>query len=234
MIEMDEELRRKKYRLVNRLIREGYLRSSRCVKAFLKVPRERFIWPGYESMAYHDSPLPLGDTGQTISAPHMCAYLIECLNLVEGLKVLEIGTGSGYQAALLAECVAPSDRDPDKWGHVYTIEINEELVEFAKRNLERCGYSNRVTVIRGDGSLGWPPQSDEEIYDRILLTAAAPTIPKPLIKQLKKGGYLVGPLGKGYLQDLVRVNKDLDGVVREENLLKVAFVPLRGRWGWIK
>ena len=231
---MGEELRRKKYRLVSRLIREGYLRSRRCIKAFLRVPRELFIWPGYESMAYYDSPLPLGDTGQTISAPHMCAYLIECLNLREGLKILEIGTGSGYQAALLAECVAPSDEDPKKWGHVFTIEINKELIEFAKRNLDKSGYSNRVTVIHGDGSLGWPPNSDEELYDRILLTAAAPSIPQPLIKQLKKGGYLVGPRGTGYLQDLIRIVKDVHGEVREESLLKVAFVPLRGRWGWIK
>lgn len=234
MIKMEEELRRKKYRLVSRLIREKYLKSRECIKAFLRVPRELFTWPGYESMAYYDSPLPLGDTGQTISAPHMCAYLIECLNLTEGLRILEIGTGSGYQAALLAECVAPSDGDPEKWGHVFTIEINEELVKFAKRNLYRSGYSERVTVIHGDGSLGWPPHSEKELYDRILLTAAAPSIPKPLIKQLKKGGYLVGPLGSGYLQDLVRIVKDLNGQVREEYLLKVAFVPLRGKWGWIK
>ncbi len=229
---MDDELRRRKLKLVRRLIREGYLRSRPCIKAFLKVPRERFVWPGYEKYAYQDTPLPLGDTGQTISAPHMCAYLIEAMNLDVGMRVLEIGTGSGYQAALLAECVAPSDLNKSMWGHVVSIEIDEKLVEFAKRNLSRTGYYNRVTVIHGDGSLGWPPLSNEEIYDRILLTAAAPDIPTPLIKQLKKGGILISPLGRGYLQDLVKVVKDEDGRIKKDFLLKVAFVPLRGRWGW--
>jgi len=229
---MENDIRRKKFRLVRSLIREGYLRSKNCIKAFIRVPREEFIWPGYENLAYQDTPLPLGESGQTISAPHMCAYLLEALDLNLGQNVLEIGTGSGYQAALLAECVAPVDVDKNKWGHVTTIEIDEKLVEFAKRNLERCGYGDRVTVIHGDGGLGWPPLSNEEIYDRILITAAAPSIPKPLINQLKRGGILVSPLGRGYLQDLIRIHKDMHGKITEEYLLKVAFVPLRGRWGW--
>jgi len=229
---MDNDIKHRKFRLVRRLIQEGYLKNKGCIKAFLKVPREKFVWPGYEDLAYQDTPLPLGDTGQTISAPHMCAYLIEALNLNVGHMVLEIGTGSGYQAALLAECVAPSGGDKNKWGHVFTIEINKKLVDFAKKNLETSGYGDRVTVIEGDGGLGWPPLLEKEIYDRILLTAAAPSIPEPLIKQLKKGGILVSPMGRGFLQDLIRIHKDVDGRIKKEILLKVAFVPLKGRWGW--
>ncbi len=218
--------------LVKKLIREGILRTEKCINAFLKVPREKFVWKGLEEDAYYDSPLPLGSTGQTISAPHMCAYLIEELELETGDHVLEIGGGSGYQAALIAECVAPTDGDPSKWGHVYSIEINRELAEFARKNLEETGYGDRVDVILGDGSLGYPPMDENERYDKILLTAAAPKIPSPLIKQLKKNGILIAPVGRGFFQDLVKLIKLEDGSVMEKRLTKVAFVPLRGAYGW--
>ena len=195
------------------------------------MPREKFVWPNYDDETYFDTPLPLGNTGQTISAPHMSAYLIEELDLRPGLIVLEIGGGSGYQAALIAECVAPSDLDETLWGHVYSIEINRELIDFAKRNLKESGYDNRVDIIWGDGSLGWPPLKKEEIYDRILLTASAPEIPPPLMEQLKKDGILISPIGKGFFQDLIKIIKLRDKIIKKY-LLKVAFVPLRGKYGW--
>ncbi len=231
MINKDDFKRRREL-LAKKLMNEGILRSERCINAFLRVPREKFVWRGYEKDAYYDSPLPLGSTGQTISAPHMCAYLIEELELKPGDIVLEIGGGSGYQAALIAECVAPSDEDPSKWGHVYTIEINKELAEFARKNLEETGYSNRVDVLLGDGSLGYPPLEEKERYDKILLTAAAPKIPSPLIKQLKRGGILIAPVGKGFFQDLIKLIKTKDGDIKKKYLIKVAFVPLRGAYGW--
>ncbi|HIE36911.1 TPA: protein-L-isoaspartate O-methyltransferase, partial [Candidatus Geothermarchaeota archaeon] len=199
-----QELRK---RLVERLISEGYLRSKSCINAFLKVPREKFVWRGFERDAYIDTPLPLGDTGQTISAPHMCAYLLEELELEIGYNVLEIGAGSGYQAALIAECVAPTNIDKHLWGHVTTVEINSKLVEFAISNLKKTGYEERVTVIHGDGSLGYPPLLKEEIYDRIVVTAESPSIPETLIMQLKKGGLMLIPVGSDYFQDLIKVIK---------------------------
>jgi len=226
------DFKRRRELLARKLMNEGILRSERCINAFLRVPREKFVWKGYEKDAYYDSPLPLGSTGQTISAPHMCAYLIEELELKPGDIVLEIGGGSGYQAALIAECVAPSDEDPSKWGHVYTIEINRELAEFARKNLEETGYSNRVDVILGDGSLGYPPLEEKERYNKILLTAAAPKIPSPLIKQLKRNGILIAPVGRGFFQDLIKLIKTKDGAIKKKYLIKVAFVPLRGAYGW--
>ena len=226
------KIRRDKERLIKSLIWEGVLKSSQCIEAFKRVPREKFVWPGFEDEAYIDTPLPLGDTAQTISAPHMAAYLIEELDLKPGQIVFEIGTGSGYQAALIAECIAPTGLDRRYWGHVYTIEINEVLVEFARRNLIETGYGDRVTVIRGDGSRGWPPELESELYDRIVITAAAPRIPTPLIKQLKKNGILLSPVGRGFLQDLVKIYKASDGSIYETILLKCAFVPLRGKYGF--
>ena len=222
----------KRRKLADRLVAEGMLKTEKCIMAFLKVPREIFVWPGFEGDAYFDSPLPLGNTGQTISAPHMCAYLIEELDLRPGLIVLEVGGGSGYQAALVAECIAPSDMDKSRWGHIYTIEINRGLIDFAGKNLRESGYEDRVDVIWGDGSLGWPPLKKEEIYDRILLTAAAPEVPPPLIKQLKKNGVLIAPLGKGFFQDLVKIMKVKEEKIIRKHLIKVAFVPLRGKFGW--
>jgi len=155
----------------------------------------------------------------------MVCLMCELLELEEGHKVLEIGTGSGYHAALIAELVA----GPHAKGHVYTMEIIKELADFARRNLEKLGYLDRVTVIRGDGSLGYPKAAP---YDRILVTAAAPSIPKPLVDQLKIGGIIVAPVGPpGFSQILVRARKRKDGLSIEEHGY-VAFVPLRGKRGW--
>jgi len=152
----------------------------------------------------------------------------EALELEVGHEVLEIGAGSGWHASTIAENVAPSDMPKEKWGHVYTVEIIKGLAEFARKNVNGAGYSDRVTIIHGDGSRGY---SEKAPYDRVLVTAAAPDIPKPLIDQLKTGGVLVIPVGGLYLyQTLFRVRKADDKVVKE-NLGGVAFVPLTGKYG---
>jgi len=153
----------------------------------------------------------------------------EALELEVGHKVLEVGAGSGWHASTVAEIVAPSDVPKDRWGHVYTIEIVPRLAEFARENIAKAGYSDRVTVICGDGSLGYPEKAP---YDRILVTAAAPRIPEPLKEQLKPGGVMVIPVGDvGFYQTLIRLRKKEDGGVVEENLGGVAFVPLVGKHG---
>jgi len=159
----------------------------------------------------------------------MVSIMDEALELEVGHKVLEIGAGSGWHASTIAEIVAPTDGAKEKWGHVYTVEIVPQLVAFAKENIERAGYADRVTVIQGDGSLGYPEAAP---YDRVLVTAAAPDVPQPLLEQLKNGGVMVIPVGGIYLwQTLLRLRKR-DGKIMEENLGGVAFVPLVGKHGY--
>lgn len=213
-------------RLVEQLKREGIIRSKKVEHAMLTVPREFFVPEHYRDYAYVDTPLPIG-YGQTISAPHMVALMTELLNLDEGMKVLEIGTGSGYQAAVIAEIVAPKgSKNP---GKVISIERIPELAELAKRNLERAGYSDRVIVIVGDGTLGYPPEAP---YDRIIVTAAAPDIPKPLIEQLKPGGRMVIPVGDKYMQYLYIIDKTPSGKIVVSKDIPCLFVPLIGKYGW--
>jgi protein-L-isoaspartate(D-aspartate) O-methyltransferase len=158
----------------------------------------------------------------------MCLIYLELLDLKEGLKVLEIGGGSGYHAALVAEVVSPSEKSPS--GHVYTIERKPSLVEFAKENLEKAGYSDRVTVIEADGTLGWPTEAP---FDRIMVAAAAPHVPQPLIDQLKPGGKLLLPVGKHHFwQELTLVSKSEKGKIQTRREMSVAFVPLIGKEGW--
>jgi len=152
----------------------------------------------------------------------------EALNLRVGLKVLEVGAGSGWHASTVAEIVAPSDAPKENWGHVYTIEIIPSLAEFARRNIINAGYADRVTVICGDGSEGYPEKAP---YDRVLVTAAAPYVPTALKKQLKPGGIMVIPVGAvGFYQKLLRITK-VDDKTIEEDLGGVAFVPLVGKYG---
>ncbi len=159
----------------------------------------------------------------------MVSIMDEALELEVGHRVLEIGAGSGWHASTVAEIVAPVDTPKGEWGHVYTVEIVPELAEFARKNVERAGYGDRVTVICGDGSEGY---AEKAPYDRVLVTAAAPDVPKPLIEQLKTGGVLVSPVGGIYLyQTLVRIRKK-DGKILKENLGGVAFVPLVGKHGY--
>lgn len=159
----------------------------------------------------------------------MVAIMNEALQLEVGNRVLEIGAGSGWHAATIAEIVAPSSAPRSEWGHVYTVEIIEGLADFARRNIMKAGYGDRVTIICADGSLGY---SEKAPYDRILVTAAAPDIPKPLIEQLKHGGIMLIPIGSvHFFQSLIKVTKEADGKIKQENLGGVAFVPLRGRYG---
>ncbi len=222
---MNDRFTEMRRRVVEYLVRLGYVKSEKVKKALLSVPREEFVPEPYREYAYDDHPLPIG-YGQTISAIHMVAIMTEALDPVPGDKVLEIGTGSGYQAAVLAEIVAKMD--PSKRGHVYTIERIPELGEFARRNLDKTGYSDYVTVIVGDGTLGYP---EEAPYDRIMITAAAPDIPKPLIEQLREGGRIVAPVGDLYVQRLVIADK-VGGVLKRKYGIECVFVPLIGEYGW--
>ncbi len=217
----------KKEEIVKYLKRMGFVRNPRVIKAFLKVPRELFVPEEYKNRAYDDTPLPIG-YGQTISAIHMVLMMCEYLDLKPGYKVLEIGTGSGYHAAIMAELVT-SDDGLTK-GHIFSIERIPELAEFASSNLKKAGYDDRVTVIVGDGTLGYPAEAP---YDRISVTAAGPSIPKPLIDQLKPSGKLLIPVGERfYWQELYLVKKITETRIEKKNLGGVAFVPLIGKYGW--
>ena len=222
---MDFEKKRRV--LIESLIKRGILTQPKVIQAMVKVPRHLFVPENAESSAYIDSPLSIGK-GQTISAPHMNAMMCEYLELKEGDKVLEIGTGSGYHAALCAELVAPENSQ--KPGHVFTIERHKELVKQAEINLKNAGYQNTVTVIHGDGTLGYP---EEAPYDKILVTAASPEkVPPPLKEQLKDGGILCIPAGsKSWGQNLYIVTKE-GSKFESKKITGVRFVPLIGKYGY--
>ena len=159
----------------------------------------------------------------------MVSIMNEALELEVGHKVLEVGGGSGWHASTIAEIVAPSDVTKEKWGHVYTVERIVELAAFAKDNIEKAGYGDRVTILHQDGTLGYP---EEAPYNRILVAAAGPEVPKPLIQQLEDEGILIIPVGGAqFYQTLVRIRKK-DNKIIEENLGGVAFVPLIGKHGF--
>ncbi|OGV73029.1 MAG: protein-L-isoaspartate O-methyltransferase [Methylophilales bacterium RIFCSPHIGHO2_02_FULL_57_10] len=188
--------------------------SVRVMEAMGKVPRHRFVPPEVERYAYRNRPLPIG-YGQTISQPFLVAYMTELLQVNKDSKVLEIGTGSGYQAAILGELVS----------EVYTIEIVKPLAVRAAETLKINGYSN-VQVRVGDGYYGWEKHAP---FDAIIVTAAAGHVPPPLIQQLKRGGRMLIPLGSSFMpQQLVLVEKDMQDRVRTRELLSVQFVPLTG------
>lgn len=207
-------------RLVDSLVRRCYISSKMVEEAMRRVPREEFLPADIKDEAYVDTPLPIGE-GQTISAPHMVAIMAEKLDLFSGAKVLEIGAGSGYHAAVCAEIVSPD-------GHVFTIERISSLATFAEDNLRRTGYSGLVTVIFGDGTRGLPEQAP---FDRVFVAAGAPDIPEPLTSQLKDGGELLIPVGGRYYQDLIRVHKK-GKRLEKEDLGGCVFVPLIGEHGY--
>ncbi len=217
-----EEQRR---RMVQRYRRLGYIKTEAMARAMLRVPREEFMDPAYVEYAYVDQPFPIpGDGRQTISAPYMYPVFYEPLQLKRGDRVLEVGAGSGYGAALAWELVAPD-------GLVVSIEINPVTYRFARENLKRTGY-DKVILILGDGSLGYPPEAP---YDAICITASCPDIPPPLIEQLASPGRLMAPVGSPnslFGQDLVLLEKDERGRIQRRKLMKVAYVPLIGKYGW--
>jgi len=207
------EQRRK---MVAKQLRSRDIRDARVLASFEKVPRHRFVPPSAAGFAYDDHPLSIG-RGQTISQPYMVALMTQELKLSGGERVLEVGTGSGYQAAVLSEVVTH--------GKVFTIEIVSELARTARKKLAALGYQN-VAVHTGDGYLGLP---DEAPFDGIMVTAASAEIPAPLLKQLKPGGRLVMPVGgQGETQWLTLVSKDLEGEIDRRVVLPVRFVPLTG------
>jgi protein-L-isoaspartate(D-aspartate) O-methyltransferase len=218
-METNEEVRLEEMRkhLIKGL--EFYISDEKVRKAMLRVQRHKFVPDNEQKEAYIDMPLEIG-YGQTISAPHMVAIMCELLELSEGHKVLEIGSGSGYNAAIIAELVGKS-------GHVYTVERIEPLVHFARKNLRETGYNN-VTVILEDGSMGYSRYAP---YDRIIVTCAAPRIPEPLLEQLKPGGIMVIPVGN-YSQELIKITKDCEGNIHKEKKGGVIFVPLIGKYGF--
>ena len=215
-------------KLVDSLARQGILQSPKVVNAMLLVPRQKFLPEDTQAYSAADAPLQIG-FGQTISAPHMVCIMNEALQLEVGHKVLEVGAGSGWHAATIAELVAPKTLPRNERGHVYSIEIVQALAKTARKNIMNAGFGDRVTVINADGSKGYPEKAP---YDRIVVTAAAPCIPQPLLDQLKTNGVMVIPVGRvSFFQTLLRLTKGADRKIKQENLGGVAFVPLTGEYG---
>ena len=198
-------------KMVETQIKARGVKDPRVISALLKVERHRFVLEEYLNSAYSDQPLPIGE-GQTISQPYIVALMTELLELKENEKVLEIGTGSGYQAAILAELAK----------EVYTIEIIESLASTAKKRLSEMGYQN-ISVKAADGYLGWPEAAP---FDAIIITAAPDHIPKPLLDQLKDGGRMVVPVGT-YAQELKKIVKR-SGKIETTGIISVIFVPMTG------
>ena len=203
--------REERDRMVQQIVRYG-VRDSATLDAMARVPRHEFVPAEHRARAYGDHPLPIG-LGQTISQPYIVAYMTEMLELRPGIKVLEVGTGSGYQAAVL-----------DAIGcDVFTIEIYEALARSARDRLQRLGFT-RVTTRHADGHFGW---IEEAPFDAIIVTAAAGFIPPALVEQLRPGGRMMIPVGNPLgVQNLILVTKDEQGNVRTRGVLPVRFVPL--------
>jgi protein-L-isoaspartate(D-aspartate) O-methyltransferase len=202
--------------MVESQLRGRGIKDSRVLEAMQAVPRHLFVPPAVAAAAYADEPLAIGE-GQTISQPYIVAAMTEALELTGSERVLEVGAGSGYQAAILS----PLARE------VIAVEARPMLARTARERLSQLGYSN-VRVEIGDGTLGWPPGSP---YDGILVAAAAPMVPPPLIEQLADGGRLVIPLGSAEHQELFRVRKQAGRIVQQA-LFACRFVPLVGRFAW--
>jgi protein-L-isoaspartate(D-aspartate) O-methyltransferase len=202
--------------MVERQMRQRGIRDPRVLAAVLAVPRHAFVPAEHLAAAYNDQPLPIGE-GQTISQPYMVASMTEALQLSGSERVLEVGTGSGYQTAVLSLLAR----------EVHTVENHPALSEAAKARLQRWGSRN-VFFHVGDGTLGWPEAAP---FDAIMVTAAAPLIPPPLLAQLANGGRLLLPLGSAATQELVRIRRQ-DGAITTDRLYPCRFVPLIGKYGW--
>jgi len=215
---MEDTRRYKRLResMVANQIEARGIKNPRVISAMLKVPRHLFVNEALMDQAYSDHPLPIGDQ-QTISQPYIVALMTEALELEKNDRVLEIGTGSGYQAAILANIAF----------RVYTIERNRRLYSNARSLFDKLGYFNIVTRC-GDGTLGW---KEESPFDAIIVTAGAPAIPDALIDQLGSGGRMVIPVGSRHTQELIRIEKTEDGI-SETSLGGCRFVKLIGQQGW--
>lgn len=212
---VDGELRGARLRLVE-LLREKGIRDLAVLRAFEMTPRHAFVPTGLRHRAYEDAPLPIGN-GQTISQPWVHARYLELLHLTGKERVLEVGTGSGYQTVLLAHLVA----------QVFSIERIPALMQQARENIQRSGVNN-VSVLLGDGTIGWREYAP---YDAILVGAGAPSIPQPLVDQLADGGRLLIPVGDREEQKLIVVERK-NGQIEQRDIAPVRFVPLLGSHGW--
>ncbi len=208
-------VREREHMVQEQLVARG-ISDPRVLRAMATVPRHLFLESELWDQAYEDHPLPIG-AHQTISQPYMVALMVEALELKGAERVLEVGTGSGYATAVLSQLC----------GEVFSLEVVKELALKARNLLNSLGCRN-VSALVGDGTLGWEEHSP---YDAVIISAAAPCIPRPLIEQLKIPGYLVFPMGEKELQSLVRIRKDRTGI-REEYLGECHFVKLIGRYGW--
>ncbi|MBO3801795.1 MAG: protein-L-isoaspartate(D-aspartate) O-methyltransferase [Candidatus Brockarchaeota archaeon] len=200
---------------------EGTIKREIVLNAMLNVPREEFVPEEYKAYAYEDIPIPIGE-GQTVSALHMVALMCELVELKPGMKVLEIGTGSGYMASVYSEIVGRS-------GHVYTLEILPSLAKKAMKNILKVNHGLNIDIIVADGSIELPLRIE---FDAIIVTASAPDLPENLVKKLKKNGKMVVPVGSlSFYQNLILVEKDEKEKVRTHNFGSVMFVPLKGLKG---
>ena len=197
------------------LIARG-IKDGKVLEVFRRLKREKFVPPEVQKDAYEDFPLPIGE-GQTISQPYMVALMTQCLELRGEERVLEIGTGSGYQTAVLAELAK----------EVYSVERINSLAQRTGKLLRKLGYTN-IRILVANGTLGWEEFSP---YDRILVTAGAKEVPQPLLSQLKEGGIMVIPVGDMYSQELEVIRKEEDSI-KTETVEKCVFVPLIGMHGW--
>jgi len=217
-VHFEKEFRRLRHEMVESAIVARGVRSESVLKAMRDVPRESFLPEQLREFAYEDAPLPI-EAEQTISQPYIVAFMTEALGLKGGEKVLEIGAGSGYAAAILSKIA----------GEVYTVERIGQLAEKAASTLANLGYHN-VHVLHGDGSKGWPEHAP---YDGIIVAAGGPSVPESLKEQLKIGGRLVIPVGRDpKVQELVRVTRISQNKYKREDLADVRFVPLIGEEGW--
>lgn len=217
MNETDFDMMRKAM-IEEQLIPRG-IANKKVLDAFRKVPRHEFVAKDFLQSAYNDYPLPIGEN-QTISQPYMVALMTESLNLKGGEKILEIGTGSGYQSAILAELTK----------EVYSVERFKDLADTAARILDRLGYKN-VKIKTGDGTLGWEEFAP---YNGIIVTAGAPGIPESLVKQLKDGGRLVIPIGSSGFGQILTLIEKTGNMARTSEICGCMFVPLIGKEGWNK
>jgi protein-L-isoaspartate(D-aspartate) O-methyltransferase len=215
---LTSDFARERQEMVERQLKRRGISEQRILDAFTTVPREAFISAEYAHLAYGDHPLPI-EAGQTISQPYIVALMIEAAEIEPGDKVLEVGSGSGYAAAVISRIA----------GEVVGIERQRDLVEVARERLERLGYSN-VRIVEGDGTRGCPAEAP---FDAILAAASGSHIPAPLVDQLKPGGTIVMPVGSpGWVQKLVKATKRDDGTLQQADLGGVRFVPLIGEEGW--